>query len=101
MHLRRHRILATLLVLALVLLSGDSGSAKSKVVMSWRNPQAPAAKFHRVLALGLSQKTTVRADFEDGLAKQLDAAGFETVPGNTILLRPEGTVLDLNYLRGQ
>ena len=80
----------------------SSGSAKSsKVVMSWRNPQAPTTKFHHVLALGLSQKTAVRADFEDALAAQLEAQGFTATPGNTILLRPEGTELDLNYLRGQ
>lgn len=69
--------------------------------MSWRNPQAPSTKFHHVLALGLSQKTSVRADFEDALATQLEAAGLSAVAGNTILLRPEGTELDLNYLRDQ
>lgn len=76
-------------------------TAKSKLVMSWRNPQAPAAKFHRVLALGLSQKTAIRADFEDSLATQLDVAGLSAIPANTILLRPEETQLDLNYLRTQ
>ena len=85
-----------------VLLSASPGSAKSsKLVMSWRNPQAPSTKFHHVLALGLSQTTSVRADFEDALATQLEAAGLTAVPGNTILLRPEGTELDLDYLRGQ
>ena len=85
-----------------LLLCGYSGSAKSsKVVTSWRNPEAPATKFHRVLALGLSQKTSIRADFEDALATQLEATGLTAVAGNTILLRPEGTQLDLNYLRGQ
>jgi hypothetical protein len=88
-------------VMALLLFGSDSGEAKSKLVMSWRNPEAPAAKFHRVLALGLSQRTAVRADFEDALAAQLDEAGLNAVPGNTILLRPEETQLDLNYLKGQ
>ena len=90
------------LPVTILLLCTNSGSAKSsKLVMSWRNPEAPATKFHRVLALGLSQKTTVRADFEDALATQLEADGLTAVAGNTILLRPEGTQLDLNYLRGQ
>jgi len=94
--------LERLLLVAILLFHSGSGSAKSsRVVMSWRNPQATAAQFHRVLALGLSQKTGVRADFEDALAIQLEAAGLTAVPGNTILLRPEGTQLDLNYLRGQ
>jgi hypothetical protein len=85
-----------------LLLIGGSGSAKSsKLVTSWRNPEAPATKFHRILALGLSEKTAIRADFEDALATQLEADGLTAVAGNTILLRPEGTQLDLNYLRGQ
>jgi hypothetical protein len=51
--------------------------------------------------LGLSDKTIVRADFEDALAAQLAEAGLEAVPANTILLRPEGTEVDLNYVRTQ
>jgi hypothetical protein len=74
----------------------------SKVVMSWKNPAYEHPKpFSRVLALGLSEKAKIRADFEDALAAQLAESGFETVPGNTILLRPEGSHLDLQYLRTQ
>ena len=54
-----------------------------------------------MLALGLSEKTGIRADFEDALATQLGEAGLEAIPGNSLLLRPEGTQLDLNYLRTQ
>ena len=56
----------------------------SKLVMSWKNPNYVARKFHRVLALGLSDKTGVRANFEDALAEQLVATGVETIPGNSI-----------------
>jgi hypothetical protein len=74
----------------------------SKLVMSWKNPNySPAKKFHRVLALGLSDRTGVRADFEDALAAQLASTGLDAVPGNDILLRPPGTKLDLNTLREQ
>jgi len=74
----------------------------SKVVMSWKNPAYVHNKaFSRVLALGLSDKATIRADFEDALAAQLAETGMETIPGHTILLRPEGTNLDLQYLRTQ
>lgn len=91
------RIAATLL-LAVALASGKS----SKVVMSWKNPVYTGTKsFSRVLALGLSDKARIRADFEDSLAAQLAEAGLETIPGNTILLRPEGSRLDLQYLRTQ
>lgn len=74
----------------------------SKLIMSWKNPAySPSKRFHRVLALGLSDKTMVRADFEDALAAELSSKGYDAVPGNTILLRPAGTQLDLDYLREQ
>jgi len=49
----------------------------------------------------MSAKPGVRADFEDALSALITQAGVEAVPGNTILLRPEGTKLDLNYLKTQ
>jgi hypothetical protein len=92
----------TILTVVIVLLAVASGFAKSsKLVMSWKNPNYVARKFHRVLALGLSDKTGIRADFEDALAEQLAAAGVEAIPGNNILLRPEGAQFDLNYLTTQ
>jgi hypothetical protein len=70
--------------------------------MSWKNPAYVHTKaFSRVLALGLSDKAGIRADFEDALAAQLAETGVETIPGNTILLRPEGSHLDLQYLKTQ
>jgi hypothetical protein len=95
----KSKILVIVLVLAAATLSlGKS----SKLRMSWKNPAYSSAnKFHRVLALGLSDKTVVRVDFEDSLAAELSSKGYEAVPGNTILLRPAGTQLDLNYLREQ
>jgi ABC-type antimicrobial peptide transport system permease subunit len=92
----------TILTIVIVLLAVSLATAKSsKLVMSWKNPNYVARKFHRVLALGLSDKTGVRANFEDALAEQLAATGLETIPGNSILLRPEGTQFDLNYLKTQ
>ncbi len=58
-------------------------------------------KFHRVLALGLSDNTVVRANFEDELASELGTQEMEAIPGNAILLRPEGTHFDLDYLKTQ
>lgn len=77
-------------------------SASNKLVMSWKNPNySPTKKFHRVLALGFSNRVGIRVDFEDALAAELASKGLEAVAGNTILLRPPGTKLDLNYLREQ
>jgi hypothetical protein len=89
------------IVMVLVVAASLFGKS-SKLLMSWKNPSYSAEKkFHRVLALGLSNKAEVRADFEDALAAQLSSQGYEAIPGNTILLRPPGTQLDLNYLREQ
>jgi hypothetical protein len=91
----------TIIVLLLGLLGLALGKS-TKLVMSWKNPNFTAGKkFSRVLALGLSDKTAVRADFEDALAAQLTQIGVTAIAGNTILLRPESTKLDLNYLKIQ
>jgi len=96
--LHRNAIFLSVLLLA----AAAAGGKSTKLVMSWKNPNfKPDTKFKRVLALGLSDKTGIRADFEDALAAQLTAIGLESVPGNTILLRPEGTKLDISYLRTQ
>jgi hypothetical protein len=101
-HLMRH-LSCTVLVVLISLLTVTSSSGKSsKLVNSWKSPtHAAANKPHRVLALGLSDKTVVRAEFEDALAKQLAQIGMEAIPGNTILLRPEDTEFDPDYLKTQ
>jgi hypothetical protein len=93
------KALALAIILAAVSLAFPKSS---KLVMSWKNPNyATGKKFNRVLALGLSDKTVIRADFEDALAVRLAETGVVASPGNTILLRPESTQLDLNYLKTQ
>lgn len=92
------RVLAGVIVLVI---AGLAFGKSSKLVMSLRLPNTPAKKVHRVLALGFSNRVGVRADFEDALAVELTSTGLEAIAGNTILLRPPGTQLDLNYLREQ
>jgi hypothetical protein len=90
------------LLVAVLLAASSFASAKStKLVASWKNPQFAGPRFHRILVLGMSAKPGVRADFEDALSKLVARDGVEAIPGNTILLRPEGTTLDLNYLKSQ
>ena len=93
----------TILVVVLGLLASLSASGKSsKVVMSWKNPAYTGTKkFHRVLALGLSDNPVIRADFEDEMASRLPSTEVEMIPGNTVLLRPEGAEFDLDYLKTQ
>ena len=93
------RLLTIATVLLVVALAPGQSS---KLAMSWKNPAYTGGKkFHRVLALGLSHKTNIRADFEDALAAQLATRGLEAIPGNTILLRPEDAEIDLDYIKGQ
>jgi len=88
-------------VFAMVLVGVSIAEAKTKFVTSWKNPQYTPAKFHRVLVLGMSAKPGIRADFEDALSHLVTQTGVEAVPGNTILLRPEDTQLNLDYLKSQ
>ena len=95
----RRRILTLAVLLAAVTLTFGKST---KLLVSWKSPNHVAGqKFHRVLALGLSDKAAIRADFEDALAGRLAEIGVEAIPANTILLRPESTQLDLDYLRTQ
>ena len=88
--------------LAIVLGVATLAPGKStKLVASWKNPEYSGPPFHRILVLGMSANPGVRADFEDALSKLVARDAVEAIPGNTILLRPEGTQLDLNYLKTQ
>ena len=90
------------LVLVLTLTAAILADGKStKLVTSWKTPEYSGPAFHRILVLGMSAKPGVRADFEDALSKLVTRDGVEAVPGNTILLRPEGSELDINYLKSQ
>ena len=94
----KHRIFALAMMLAVATLAPGKST---KLVASWKNPEYTGPRFHRILVLGMSANPGVRADFEDALAKLVARDGVEAIPGNTILLRPEGTQLDLNYLKTQ
>lgn len=76
-------------------------AASTKLVMSWKNPNYPEPHFKRILVLGMSDRTEVRANFEDALSGKIARPGIETIPGNQILLRPEGTTVDLSYIKTQ
>ncbi len=85
---------------ALIILS-PVAEAKSKLITSWKNPKFSAGNFRRVLVVGMSANPGRRADFEDALSASLMREGTEIIPGNTILLRPEASSLDLEYVKIQ
>src|ERR1035438_3158825 len=87
---------------AVVLCGAALAAGKStRLVASWKNPEYSGPRFHKILVLGMSEKAGVRSDFEDALSKLVTRDGVEAIPGNTILLRPEDTKLDINYLKTQ
>lgn len=94
--MKRPALAVTFVLFAAILAGG-----KTKLITSWKNPEYSGPPFHRILVLGMSAKPGVRADFEDALSQLVARPGLEAVPGNSILLRPEGTKLDLDYLKEQ
>lgn len=94
--MRRTSLLALVVLSALAL-----GFARTKLLVSWKNPSYSGQKFHRILVIGMSNNPGVRADFEDDLSAAITRPGVEAVAGNTILYRPEGSKMDLDYIRTQ
>jgi hypothetical protein len=94
---RRVTLLATVLLTASTL----AYSQPTKLTMSWKNPNYSGQPFRRLLVIGMSENPVVRADFEDALSEKIARDGFEAVPGNSILLRPESPELEMDYLKGQ
>ena len=90
------------LAIALVCLCCSFAGAKStKLIASWKNPHVQGGAFKKVLVIGMSANPGRRSDFEDALATSLTKPGVEVIPGNSILLRPDASPIDLNYVRLQ
>jgi outer membrane protein assembly factor BamB len=91
-----------LAVLCVTLASLTLVHAKTKLVMTWKNPEYTGPKPHRVLVIGVGNDLAIRADFEDAMSEKLSRDGIEAIPGHTLLLRPEpGSKPNLDYLRLQ
>jgi len=92
----------TMLVVGLVLAGLTVGYCKStKLLTSWKNPNCASQRFHKILVIGMSNNPSTRSDFEDALSLKIERNGIEAVPGNSILLRPDNSKLDLDYLKAQ
>jgi hypothetical protein len=98
----RKSLVSTLGVCVLFLLGVMPLSGKStKLVTSWKNPTFSGGPFRKVLVIGMSANPARRADFEDDVAASLAGSGIEIIPGNTILLRPDSSPMNLDYIRLQ
>ncbi len=90
------------MVIAVLLTASAIGSCNSaKLVASVKNPSYSGHRFRKVLVIGMSEDPALRSDFEDALASKLTRDGIEVIPGHSILLRPESSNLDMNYLKAQ
>lgn len=94
--MKKRVLLATVILFALT----ASYAKSNKLVTSWKNPEYTGPKFKKILVVGMSADPGRRSDFEDALSAKMRAAGFNSIAGNELLLRP-GTDLDLKYLREQ
>lgn len=91
-----------MLVFGLVLAVVTVGYCKStKLITKWRNLEYKGQRFHKILVIGMSNNPATRSDFEDALSLKITRKGIEAVSGNSILLRPDTSNLDLDYLRAQ
>ncbi len=89
------------LLLAVVIAAASTVDAKSKLITSWKAPSFTGGNFKRVLVVGMSADPGRRADFEDALSASLTREGIEIIPGNSILLRPDASAINLDYVRIQ
>src|SRR5580698_3321752 len=95
--LRRCALLLSLIVAVSIFAEGKS----TRLVASVTNPGYSGAHLHKILVIGMSEDPAIRSDFEDAMAHQLAKDGIEAIPGHTILLRPDSSPMDLNYLKAQ
>jgi len=95
------RVSFVLMALVVFALSAMMSGKSTKLITSWKNPNAKTGHFKKVLVIGMSANPGRRSDFEDALSASLARPGVEIIPGNTILLRPDASPLNLNYVREQ
>jgi hypothetical protein len=91
-----------MLVIGVVLAGLTAGNCKStKLLARWKNPNYAGQCFHKILVVGMSNNPATRADFEDALSRKIASNGVEALPGNSILLRPDTSKIDLEYIKAQ
>ncbi len=88
-------------LLSILVVAAPFADAKSKLITSWKNPKIAGGNFKRVLVIGMSADPGNRADFEDALSAALTRDGLEVIPGNSILLRPDTSPINLEYVKTQ
>ncbi len=88
-------------LLSILIAASPFADAKSKLITSWKNPNIAGGNFKRVLVIGMSADPGNRADFEDALSAALTRDGLEVIPGNSILLRPDASPINIEYVKTQ
>jgi hypothetical protein len=63
--------------------------AATSLVDSWRNPNLPGLRYHKVLVASISKNENTRRVFEDVISAELNQRGITAVPGYTLIAKDE------------
>jgi len=87
--------------LMLIVLAGFSmaGFGSTKLVYSWRNPNAPGGPFKNIMVLALNGQAANRAQFEDVLTAAITQSGVQAVQSYSLIPRPNLTPINMDNLR--
>lgn len=87
--------------LMLVVLAGVSmaGFGSTKLVYSWRNPNAPSGPFKNIMVLALNGQAANRAQYEDTLTAAITTSGMQAVQSYSLIPRPNLTPINMDNLR--
>ena len=85
----------------LIVLAGFSmaGFGSTKLVYSWRNPNAPGGPFKNIMVLALNGQAANRAQFEDVLTAAITQPGVQAVQSYSLIPRPNLTPINMDNLR--
>ena len=76
-----------------------AGFGPTKLVYSWRNPNAPGGPFKNIMVLALNGQAANRAQFEDVLTAAITQSGVQAVQSYSLIPRPNLTPINMDNLR--
>jgi hypothetical protein len=73
-----------------------SGCATKRLISQWSNPayRSSSLSFKRILVLGATDQTSIRRNFEDEFASELEAAGIGAFPSYQYNIPEDGKVAE-------
>jgi hypothetical protein len=87
------------LILVVLACFSTAGFGSTKLVYSWRNPNAPSGPFKNIMVLALNGQAANRAQFEDVLTAAITKTGMQAVQSYSLIPRPNLTAINMDNLR--